>query len=148
MARPTAVLPEPDRLLAHRDVAGSRDFQHVDTAQHRALAGAARSDHDEDLPGAQFEIDVVENGGGPVTLDQAVDDDERLLGHKRLGPCKFEAGSHPSDQERYRIGDDKIEDGDDRQCFDRTKRFDGDELTDRSSSSVPIAEASAVSLIR
>ena len=41
-----------------------------EAAQQRALAGAARADHHQDLAGGHLEVDVVENGVRPVALDQ------------------------------------------------------------------------------
>ncbi len=63
------------------DRAALNGLERGEATQQRALPGAARSDDDQNLTRAQLETDIVQDGGSSVTLDQAVDDDERLLGH-------------------------------------------------------------------
>ena len=47
-------------------------------AQQRALAGPARPNDDQNLSGSKLQADVVEDHIGPVTLDQAIHDDQRF----------------------------------------------------------------------
>ena len=63
------------------DRAALNGLERSEAAQQGALSGAARSDDDENLARAQLEIDVVENGGGSVTLDQLLHDNEGSAVH-------------------------------------------------------------------
>jgi hypothetical protein len=65
---------DPDRAALNR-------LERGEATQKRALPGAARPDDDQDLTCAELETDVGQDGGDSVTLDQPVDDDERLRDH-------------------------------------------------------------------
>ena len=64
------------------DRAALNGFERSEAAEQGALAGTARPNDDKNLARAQFEVDVVENGCGPVTLDQLIHDDEGLASHR------------------------------------------------------------------
>jgi hypothetical protein len=53
-----------------------------EAAEQRALPRPARPDDDQNLARAELQVDVVQDSGGSVTLDQPLDDDERLRGHE------------------------------------------------------------------
>lgn len=64
-------------LAVHAQTAPLEGFQPVDAAQQRALARAALANDADHFLAAHLQVDALEHFGGPKTLVQAADVNER-----------------------------------------------------------------------